>query len=283
MADLITLEQALAQIPTAQSSDNEVIAAMISAASATVENYCRRTFTQQTFDELYTVQGVTKSLFVRNPPITQVNQLRSGKLPALYVLYRDPGNQTQQATVQVTSSAVILTLIYNTVTTVNTFPFTSYPTFGALGAAINALGNNWQATIPNQFALWETSDLTDTGNWSARNITVALLVYWWGIPYYLVNSDLGEIYNPGGYLSAYQQYRVNYVGGFNPIPAEVQQAVATLVQQMYLSRNLDPNMSSETIDKYSYTRLAQTTLDGLGLQVKLTLNNYKLTRVARFQ
>lgn len=251
MADLITLQQALQQIPNANPNEYGKIGAMVTAASATVENYCRRTFTQQTFDELYTVQGTTASLFVRNPPLVQLNQLRSGKLPALYILYRDPTNQTQQATVNVTTTAVVLTLIYNNVTTVNTFTFASYPRFEDLGNAINALETNWQATLSPQFNLWQTSDLIVSGAWNARNVTISLLVYWWGIPYELRNQELGEIYLPGGAISGYQQYRINYLGGFAIIPPEIQNATGCLVNLMYQQSMTNPLMSSETLDKYT--------------------------------
>lgn len=295
MADLISLEQAKAQIPSAPSTDDNVLAALITACSGVVENYCRRRFGKQTFTELLHGTG-TPYLFVSNPPITTVTAVRGGMLPACFVQFNDPTNQYQAATVSVTASAVVLVTLINGTTSTHSFSFASYPTFGDLAPAINGVGGGWVCTLSNQFAQWLVSDLVVTnpggleapgivntpGTWSTRNASVPLSVYWASLPFYRVNNSEGEIFAPGGFVPGYQNYRVDYVGGFDPIPAEIQYATAQLVALAYATRNSNPLMQSETLDRYTYTKAAEVTLDNLGAAAKLALNQYKLYRIARY-
>lgn len=281
MADLISLDRARSQVPGVKDCDDGTLAEMISACSAVVENYCRRRFAQGTYTELLHGTG-TQYLHVSNPPISRVVSVRTGLVPALYVQYPDPTNQTQAATVDVTETAVVLNKIYNNTSTTNTLSFSAYPTVGALVTAINALGT-WTATVTSQFALWQTSELNhQTGTYGARNLSVPLTVYWYALPFYRCNEALGEVQSYGGFVPGYQNYRVEYVGGFDPIPEEIQQATAELVQLTFASRGANPLMSSETLDKYSYTRVAEASLANLSVSAKLALNQYKLMRVARY-
>ncbi len=84
-------------------------------------------------------------------------------------------------------------------------------------------------------------------------------------------------------MNGYQAYRVTYQGGFRDIPEDLQGVAADVVQLMYATRTSNPLMSAETLDKYAYTKNPEAVLDNLGLAAKLTLNSYKLMRVARFK
>lgn len=279
--DLITLDRALLQLPNAPDSDYPIIAAGISAASSVIETYCNRVFAQATYDELHTVVGPTCSLWVNNPPILDVVAVRNSELPAIYIQCNDPSNIVQLATVDVTSSAVVLKKIQNNVVVTNaTFSFVSYPTFTDLHTAVNALGNGWVSTLPQQFSQWQTADLTtnQTGR-SARNISCPLTVYWYYLYGYKVNKPLGEIYIPGGPYFGHQVYRITYSGGYVEIPEEIQQATAELVQLIYFQRNINPMMMSETLDKYSYTRMLPVKwFDQLSVTSQLALQQNKVHR-----
>jgi hypothetical protein len=284
MANLITLDRALQQIPSAADCDKPVVSSLIGAASSVIEAYCRRTFAQATYDEFHTFSSPARYLFVNNPPVARVDWVRTTPLPAVQIQNIDGNNLTQQATVDVTTTGITLTRIYNNTTTTTTLSFASYPTFDVLGTAINAVGGNWSASVPAQFALWQTADLTsNTGSYSARNATVTLNVYWFYLSNFRVNESLGEIYNPGGFVPGYQLYRVKYTGGYATIPEDIQQACAELVQATFASIQANPLMSSQTIDKYSYTRAATTSFDNLSVASKLTLNNYRVLKVARYK
>ncbi len=234
------------------------------------------------FDELLNGSG-GPYIYLTNPPVVRIDSVRTGQLPALYVQYPDPTNQTERATIDVTPTAVVLTKIYNNVTTTNTLLFATYPTFTTMAAAINAV-SGWQATLPTQFALWRTSDMVDLlGSYNARNVSVPLLVYWQGLSMFRVNPISGELYTPGGFNRGYENYRVQYQGGYETIPEEIQQACAELVQLTYAALQANPLMNSETLDKYSYTRTVENSYSQLSLTGKKAIEQHKLYRVAFYK
>lgn len=282
MSDLITVERAKAQVQGFKNCDTATVAAIVSACSGVIENYCNRTFAKATYDELYHGTG-TQYLFVNNPPITTVNAVRTGLQPGIYIQYTDSANTTQAATIEVTSIGVVLKSLYNNSTTTNTFTYASYPTFGALATAVNLL-SNWKATVSSQFQYWQTSELAITpATFSARNISVPLLVYWWSLGSYRVNYDLGEIQTFEGFTPGYHNYRINYVGGYDDIPEPIQQACAELVQLTFGTIGANPIMQSETLDKYSYTKNAQLGFKQLSATSMAALNQYIIHRVARYK
>jgi hypothetical protein len=283
MAQLITLETALLQIPNAPVSAHPLISNLIVAASNVIEAKCNRTFAFGTYDELHGPIGPTQSLWVNNPPITEVTAVRNSLLPAIYIQNNDPSNQCQFATVSVSSTAVTLRKMFNNVLVTNqTFAYTDFPTFASLATGVNALGNGWVATLPQQFALWQTADLTtnQTGL-SARNISLPLCVYWWYLWNFKLNKDIGEVFDFGGPVPGYQNYRVTYTGGYETIPQEIQQATAELVQLMYYGSQMDFNMLSETQDKYTYTRAAENSFNLLSLGSKYAVAQYVVHRFTR--
>lgn len=282
MANLINLQRALQQTPDAQECNYPAINNMIAAASEVIEARCRRTFAQATYDELHDFQQWTPYLYVNNPPIASVEYVRWGLTPALQIQFNDTNNNTQAATVEVTSTGITLRKLFNNSTTTNTFTFAAYPTFGVLLTAIN-LVSGWQATQSSNFQYWQTSDLTSNvyGTYSARNATVCLNVYWQYFNYFKTNSELGEIHSPGGFGKGYQTYRVKYVGGYEEIPDSIQQACAELVQVMYKSTTANPLMQSETLDKYSYTKAATTGFDQLSAASKLAIWQHTIHKVPR--
>lgn len=282
MSQLITLEQALLQLPNAPLTDQPLISNLIPVCSAVIENWCRRIFEQGTYDELQYGTG-TPYLYINNPPITAINSIRTGELPAIYVQYKDPLNDTQLATVSVSAESISLTNTFNNVTTSSVFTFSSYPTFNVMSAAINAVPN-WQSTLSPQFQYWQCSDLCLYGAYGARNITVPLLIYWNMIPYYRFDFNKGEIFNPGGWLPGYNNYRINYVGGYSSIPVEIQQACAELVALTYQTIYQTPNLASESTNAgYSYTKVVEQNLKLLSATSYQALTVYKLHRIARYQ
>jgi hypothetical protein len=280
MADLISLDRAVLQLPNAPESDRQLVAALVEACSKVVETYCNRTFAKAEYDELHTVVGPTASLWVNNPPIISIDSVRSSEMPAFFVQFNDPTNVAQRATVEITATAVTLKKTLNGTTTTSSFTFASYPTMTALYNAINTLGGGWAATGMNsQLAGWQTSDLsTNHGTRSARNLSCPISVYWWYLGSYKANFELGEVYVPGA-MPGYQTYRVTYTGGFADVPESIQQACAELVQQTYLSKDRNPLMQSETLDKYSYTNAIPVRwFDLLSPASQLALQQYKVPR-----
>ena len=283
--DLISLDRAKAQLPAAPDCDDALIATLITACSNVIEADCSRRFTQATYDERLDGTG-TPYLYINNPPIQTVVSVRTGQLPAVYLLFSDPTNTVQSATVDVTASGIVLNTVYAGNPTTDTFAFATFPTFGVFSAGVNALPaqevGRWTATQPPQFAQWQTSDLSaDLGSWSARNLSVSLNVYWYALPHFRYAAERGEIFSPTTFAPGYQNWRVRYVGGFAEVPAEIQQACAELVQLTYSTLRANPLMSSETLDRYSYSRAARASYDQLSVTSKKAIQQHKIYNVSR--
>jgi hypothetical protein len=72
---------------------------------------------------------------------------------------------------------------------------------------------------------------------------------------------------------------VTYTGGFSDVPESIQQACAELVQATYLSKNRNPLLQSETLDKYSYVNAVPVNWwNMLSPASQLALQQYKVHR-----
>ena len=275
--DLTTIDRARSQCSGA---DDVTLATLVSAASLAVERYCRRSFWQAGYDELHHGGGLPY-LFVDCPPVISVQAVRTGPMSACYLT--NTTANAQAATVDVQPDRLVLTMVANAVTTATPFTWASYPTVGALAAAVNASGHGWQATLSDRFAGWATADLRpEQSGLSARQQTAPLSVYFDYLGGYRVNEETGELHHPGGFWPGYLNYRIQYTGGYPDIPDDLQHAVCELVQLAYASRNANPLMQSETLDRYSYSRAATNGLEQLSWLSKQTLNAYKLPHVPRW-
>jgi hypothetical protein len=262
------------QLPTLASVDAATLSDLIDSSSNAAENYCQRKFGLATYDELLNGTN-TRSLFVSNPPIVNLIGVRWGLNQAATIT-----NSTQNlevATVEVGATAITLRSTFNGTTTTTILAYGTYATFTTLAAAINALGNGWACHISNQFANWSTADLAAYGvTYSARNLSCQLMIHWQYVNGYQVKASSGELFYSGGWTGGYQAYRVKYTGGFATVPPEVQEAVCELVQATYLATKANPNMQSETLDKYSYTKAATNGIANLSLASRQTLGYYKI-------
>ena len=275
--DLTTIDRARPQCPGA---DDVTLATLVSAASRAVERYCRRQFWRAEYDELHHGGGLPY-LFVDCPPVLEVKAVCTGVTAACYVTNANPN--AQAATVDVQPDRLVLTLVSNAVTTATPITWASCPTVGQLATAVNAAGNGWSATLSPRFAGWATADLRpEQSGLNARQQTAALTVYFDYLGGFRVNEETGEVYHPAGFAPGYRNYRIQYTGGYADIPDDLQHAVCELVQLAYASRNANPLMQSETLDRYSYSRAAETGLNQLSWLSKQTLNAYKLPHVPRW-
>src|SRR5437660_11041074 len=139
MIDVIDLERARQNIPTSQNTDEPFITTLITAATRACRKYCRRDFTQTTYDELYSGTG-DRRLFLRQFPLISVDSVRYRPVTVLKII-NNLAN-TPQARVGVTSTGLTLTRVTNGVKTTDTsVTCASNVTVGAVIVAVNALGN----------------------------------------------------------------------------------------------------------------------------------------------
>src|SRR5712692_4743472 len=142
MIDLIDLDRCRQNVPSSANTDEPVLSTLITAASRAIRKYCRRDFTQTTYDELYSGTG-DRRLFLRQMPLLSVQSVRYRPVTVLKII-NNLAN-TPQARVSVTSTGLTLLTVTNAVPATNTVTFAGNPTILALQNAINALGGGWSA------------------------------------------------------------------------------------------------------------------------------------------
>lgn len=250
-------------------------------------------FNVQTYDELYNGTG-DHLLFLNNTPLVSITKVATTELPALLIHNTDSDMGARASVVVNTSAAstnfnytstgITLTYVKNAVTTTNTLTWVSYPTITQLCNAINAVGNNWTATVQGGFGSWSSSDLRGTmGAFGARVTTTYLWIHWQDLPWYRVNEFTGEIYSPMGFARGWGNWRVIYQAGFATFPNDLAQALAELTAATFYARNVNANTQNESLaGGYSYSQVAEKTFDGLSVVAKKTLQAYKRRPVPHY-
>src|SRR5207245_10882303 len=108
MIDLIDLDKARQNIPSSQNTDEPVISTLITAASRAIRRFCRRDFTQTTYDELYSGTG-DRRLYLRQFPLISVQSCRYRPVTVLKII--NSLASTSQARVVVSSTGLTLTRV----------------------------------------------------------------------------------------------------------------------------------------------------------------------------
>src|SRR5713101_2586228 len=156
MIDLIDLDRCRQNVPASANTDEPILSTLITAASRAIRKYCRRDFTQTTYDELYSGTG-DRRLFLRQMPLLSVQSVRYRPVTVLKII-NNLAN-TPQARVSVTSTGLKLVRVTSGVnTTDTTVTFAGNVTLTAVQAAVNALGGGWSASGQG-YDQWASADL----------------------------------------------------------------------------------------------------------------------------
>ncbi len=250
MSDLITNARARVALPTANatpgSADDTAINTLISACSAQIEKYCRRTFASTVYDELYSGTG-QRLLLLRNFPIVSIQSVRFRPASVLQIQNVDTANN-QRARVWIDATTLYLLQTKSAVITTSTFAFSAYPTLGAMASQINsysaANGLGWTAQVAAGYQNWPTADLYPPiqGAQNAAGVFCDLRMHAEELTGFQIDPCRGFLMRsivstdpdfvlpydpiwPRGLLN----FRVQYTAGFTTIPEDVQEACAQLV------------------------------------------------------
>jgi hypothetical protein len=268
MANLITLARAGDQINNYSLSANETTTMndIIAACSAAIIKYCRRDFTQQDYDELYSGNG-DRRLMLRQYPLNSVKSVRYRPVTVLKVQNTDTATN-QQARVSVTSTGLTLTRVASGVSTVDTsVTWAGNVTLQAAANAVIALGVGWTAVVvgdANDYQLWPSADLfaaNSTGeqqgaltcrgayaelkmhtnelagfSFSARNGWLLRAIPYTD-PELMRPEDL--VWSPG-----INNFRVQYNAGYATVPSDIQQACSTWCAQLFWDSKRDPGLQT---------------------------------------
>lgn len=294
MPDLITLSRATELVPNFPSADNAVMQDIVSACSDLIKRYCNRDFVLTTYDELYDGPGHINLLLDQYPIVsitriafapTQMLMIRNSDTDCSRAMFRLDGTSDQPSK----PNALYLTTMKNGIETTRTIQIDgngAMLTYGNLADAINGYSaDGWVALALGIYGTWALADLRPPqGGMECRWQGASYLVqHFWNLPAYNFNQSTGEIVAPQGFQRGYQNYRVVYQAGYATVPTPVQQACAELASAVYLQRNTNPNLQSETLGEYSYTNAVEKTFNSLSIASRYALSLYKNTRLAKFK
>ncbi len=262
--------------------DDVTLTNLLDAACSAVVSFLNYDPTLTTYDELY--QGVnSRSLFLRARPVVSVSAVRYGQQVALQV-YNGTQN-VQAATLAITETSLILTLTNDGSSTVVTLNYAAYPTLGQMNTAINALGNGWTSTIASNFSSWASADLAAYAGQTlgCRQFTAFLAPHYYYLNDYKINARTGELVMGVGWFGGYQSFRIQYTAGYSQLPDDLVQATVEVAAQTYQNAATDPNLQSESLGQYSWTRATQNSFKTLSPLAYATLKRYRIPATSYFR
>jgi hypothetical protein len=291
--DLITLARAKKQFQSFNSANDAVLQSCVTAASQAFQRYCGRYFVVKNFDELADGQG-TYNLLLSQYPLVRIDRISWNRQAVMTI--RNENQAYSRASWRLdgiqgehTATSLNLTKVLDGVQTQDTLDLEDYQSIADLATAINAIGSGW---VAYPLPVWSENPCTDLRSpQGAMNARLAnSYVYDWVIPMwdFNQNEDIGEVVSWSRFQRGYRNYRIQYIAGFaddegaTEIPEDIQQTVAEIAASAFLNIGLNPNLQSETLQDYSYTRAIPQAFENLSLIGKETVRAYKSLKAPRF-
>ena len=256
---LTTLAKLQTYLGLSVSVDETILEASIDRASAMVEAIVGRKLKSREYYEWRDVAGRTKSISVRNPPITRLEYVAVGANTAIEV--RPASGDTSIAlTVNVLPTEVHLLRVASDGQKHQTsLSFGSHKTLAAMATAIDGT-TGFDATNlfdgPVQLlhpaggynVLGSTAFLT--GAW---DLTLDTRVdYDAGIIHLISDSWPSDHWLPE-FEAKPRSVLLHYTGGYDPIPYDIEQVALEAAAGLYRDRKRDAGVASESLGDYSYT------------------------------
>lgn len=280
---LITLQRASELIPSFNSGDNAVLMDIIAASSDLIEKYCNRTFAVQSYDEVYDGNGSREmNLLLNQFPVVSVSRIALFLQNVLMIQSTDTARS--MATVRLDATNLYLQWETNGVAGSATLVLASYPTLNDLAAGISAVSGWSSSALGSVLGAYPTSFLRPPqGGFDVRwSGCCYLKMHTFNLSQFEQNPAIGELVLPTPF-PGYQTVRVIYSAGFATIPEAIQQACAELAAMVYQGRSQNPNLTSESLGGYSYTRIAEASFSNLSPAATAALSQYKNYRVPKWR
>ena len=250
MSNLITRARAIYNLNNraTTSDENTTLDALIAAVTRAIENYCGRTFSVTSFDELYP-GSFRRELVLRNSPLASVERVAYAPSAVLSVTNTSASNQ--RATVKATATGVELIRVASGVATTSTILFADQATLSALATAITALGNGWSASvIESSNNLRASADLRALqGAFVAKDVSALLQLHISELTSFGSDAERGFLTRDAGecWQGGLNYWRVIYRAGYSAVPDDVQEACAQWVAQLFWQTKRDPGLAQETL------------------------------------
>jgi len=255
---LTTLAAAKLYMGITDTTQDSKLTALLSAASDAIENYCERVFASDSLVEYFDGRDNWRNgyLHLKRTPVTSITRIASEPQVALTVL--NANANADMATVQVTTTGVVLTAVVAGTSSSTTLLFANYTTINTLATAITNAG--WTAVVaqtnPNFGTFPSTYLRQPQGALSAKSAPLSngaqLMIYTRELAVADIDYDEGTIY--GFFPKGFQHAEVRYVAGYATIPNAVQTACCMVVKALNDQSKNDATLQYEKLGDYSWGR-----------------------------
>lgn len=261
-----TLPDAKLFLGVTGTSFDAILEQCIDRASAWVDRHCGRTFKAARYYEFR--DGGTDRVALRNPPIQAVYFASVTKESVLSVASTTSTDIT--ASVSVVNGELQLTRRTSAgVETRTAISLDTNDSVSELATAVSAIAGFTATVVKNAPSRY-------LSRCAGRDVRLgAFLVegYTNFFADYKLDEDSGIVYGPT--LASYRSFFIDYRGGYETIPADVEQATLMLVGKFFRDRTRDSSVASESLGGYSYSLRSG---DEVAKEIELLLGPFKRIR-----
>jgi len=264
---LVTLTTLKAFLGITTTTDDAILESSIDRSSDYIRRYCARNFVATRYYEWKDTYGANR-VTLRHNPVTNVRFVGVGGDNVITV--NSSISTDAAATISVDDAHVHLFRAdsngeeYST-----TLTLSSYDTTNEMAAQINATTGFTASALLNVKSCY----LRKLAGRDLKQQTCLLEAPTEGLTDYTLDCDRGIIYGPT--LSRYQGILIDYTGGFDTVPYDIQQATIEMATRLYRGRKRDPGLASESLGGYSYSTRSASEVDA---STKMILDGYRRLR-----
>lgn len=216
------------------------------------DGWAKRSFLFQTIEAGEYIEyhnGGSPIIFLSETPVITLRRVTCSTRDGISLV--NSNTDMAYATVKVDSTAVSLTVVGGSNAGTSTVDFATYDDLGEIATAINALGTGWTAALSDAtFTDYPYTELIQTpGIQMYEGSTYYLQIPDNDEPGYILDPDKGQLHagisiNEIGMNGQYQtedncwplgirNVRVEFRGGYETVPAQIQTAIGMLVKAIY--------------------------------------------------
>lgn len=252
---IITLADLKATLGISVSTYDTMLEQAIDAATHQIESWLDRKVVQRRFYE-WTSTGGQPHITLRNPPIGHVHYIGVGQMSAMTL--SSTVSTDISCTVSLVEGRMTLVRVDSSGNeTISQIQFANHKTSSALVTHINTL-TGWQASLVTNCRAEHLH------RFAGRDVINATLTMTFADHAQMdtrVDNDRGIVYlspsaygdDPAGWPRGPLTMLVDYDGGWETVPYDIEQACRLLAAGIFYSRARDTSIVSESLGDYSYT------------------------------
>ena len=239
--------------------DNYRLNNLLIWVSGEVEKYCGFDFEEAEYSERYDGNG-EQILILNQRPVNRVTRLELE--PVGVVTISNSSSTATRAFVRVDSTTMTLTAGTGATVSTNVLTLADYATLTLLEAAVNA-------SVSNGYADFSPTDLAVTESLYCLDNSATLDMFTKGEQNYTLYPNRGWLYLENRFTRGQRNVLVVYNAGYANIPAALELAVLRILSSVYYQSQTDPNLTSERLGDYSWSKGKSGSTGGIALQASM--------------